>query len=357
MMPEQEENPVVESTDEEEVTVQKVENGSAPAESADVPTTPAEAKPETEVNVQSGGEITESVGSQEVVAADAAATVLETTQDTPTTTETNAQSAEEWNASFQRVYEKSLQAKEEGTAFYKAQQFMSAKVKYAEAMASAQNQSGDFSNEQRALVFEMSLTCSSNMSLCSWSLNEYQECIIHGRNTLLLIGAIESKMSESMIWEELQKKGMTIQKLTSLKLKAYRIVGKAEMEKNDIEAAKSDLEAALSVCDDPKLTKELTDLIQRCTKKLAQQSKKEKSMWKKAFDTNNKIPDDEPISSPNSPVGPLKSSSFKGSSTPKKNTSDNDNVTSNSYDYALPLLIVGALGVAGIAAWWWRKRR
>jgi hypothetical protein len=138
MMPEQEENPVVESTDEEEVTVQKVENGSAPAESADVPTTPAEAKPETEVNVQSGGEITESVGSQEVVAADAAATVLETTQDTPTTTETNAQSAEEWNASFQRVYEKSLQAKEEGTAFYKAQQFMSAKVKYAEAMASAQ---------------------------------------------------------------------------------------------------------------------------------------------------------------------------------------------------------------------------
>jgi tetratricopeptide (TPR) repeat protein len=329
------------------------ENDFAPMEASYSPIAENESNPEIE-DKQINGEVTEPVESQDV-AVDTA--VTEKSVDVPPAIDANAKSVEDWNASFQRVYEKSLRAKEEGTAFYKAQQFMSAKVKYAEAMASVQNQNGDFSNEQRALIFEMSLTCSSNMSLCSWSLNEYQECIIHGRNTLLLIGAIESKMSESAIWEEMQKKGMTIQKLISLKLKAYRIVGKAEMEKNDIEAAKSDLEAALSICDDPKLTKELTDLIQRCTKKLAHQSKKEKSMWRKAFDTNNKTPDDKPISSPNSPVRPLKSSGFQGSPASKRNSPDNNNVISNSYDYALPLIIVGALGVAGIAAWWWQKRR
>ncbi len=41
-------------------------------------------------------------------------------------------------AAFQAVYEKALETKEQGTAFYKAQQFTSAKVKYAEAMASIQ---------------------------------------------------------------------------------------------------------------------------------------------------------------------------------------------------------------------------
>lgn len=41
-------------------------------------------------------------------------------------------------ARFQAVHEKALEAKDQGTSFYKAQQFTSAKVKYGEALASIQ---------------------------------------------------------------------------------------------------------------------------------------------------------------------------------------------------------------------------
>ena len=260
-------------------------------------------------------------------------------------------------ARFQAVHEKALEAKDQGTSFYKAQQFTSAKVKYAEALASIQNQSGDFTNEQRAIIFEMSLTCSSNLALCSWSLNEFQECIVHGRNTLLLIQAIESKLSDSQIWEELVKKGMSKQKLTSLKLKALRIIGKAEFEKGDYDDSKNDLEAALRFSEDAKVTKELNDLLQKCQKKIAQQSKKEKSMWKKAFETNNKVPDSEDVLTPPvSPTRPKPSTSVPTSNKSDAPPSNDGALTTPSYFQWIWLPAV-LIGVSAFGAWWYRRRR
>lgn len=152
---------------------------------------------------------------------------------------------------------------------------------------------------------------------------------------------------------------MTAQKLTALKLKAYRIIGKAEYEKNDYEAAKSDLEDALKICDDQKTMKELNDLIQRCTKKIAQQSKKEKSLWKKAFETNNKVPDDdEPLSLPTTPTRANPSSFSKNSSTSKGSSKDeNKGTVSKNYDFTWPLIISTAAIGAAAAFWWLRYKR
>lgn len=118
----------------------------------------AENEPNPEIgDKQINGEVTEPVESQDV-AVDTA--VTEKSVDIPPAIDANAQSVEDWNASFQRVYEKSLRAKEEGTAFYKAQQFMSAKVKYAEAMGSVQ-----VSN----IRFILLQSTNSYFSLLSWN--------------------------------------------------------------------------------------------------------------------------------------------------------------------------------------------
>lgn len=172
-------------------------------------------------------------------------------------------------------------------------------------------------------------------------------------------------MSDSMIWEELQKKGMTSQKMSALKLKAHRIVGKSQLEKGDYVDAKNELEAALKLCDDQKLSKELNDLIQRCAKKISQQSKKEKSMWKKAFETNNKVADDAtetvvPLSPSKSNVSNSRSKENTASSDFSNHSaqSPDDGTLSNSYDYTWPLLLTAtAIGAAGLAFWWMRRRR
>lgn len=171
-----------------------------------------------------------------------------------------------------------------------------------------------------------------------------------------MIQAIESKLSDSQIWEELVKKGMSKQKLTSLKLKAHRIIGKAEFEKGDYEESKSDLEAALRFSEDAKVTKELNDLLQKCQKKISQQSKKEKSMWKKAFETNNKVPDSEDnLTPPVSPTRPKPSTSAP-TSNKSDTSSSNDGALTKPSNFPWLLLTVAAVGAAGMF-WWLRRRR
>lgn len=176
----------------------------------------------------------------------------------------------------------------------------------------------------------------------------------------MLIQAIESKLSDSQIWDELVKKGMSKQKLTSLKLKALRIIGKAEFEKGDYDDAKGDLEAALRFSEDAKVTKELNDLLQKCQKKIAQQSKKEKSMWKKAFETNNKVPDSEDILTP--PVSPTrpKPSASAPTSNKSNSSSSNDGALTTPSNFLWdwwPLIGVCALGAVGLWFKYFRRNR
>jgi uncharacterized coiled-coil protein SlyX len=151
---------------------------------------------------------------------------------------------------------------------------------------------------------------------------------------------------------------MSKQKLTALKLKALRIIGKAEFEKGDYDDAKSDLEAALRFSEDAKVTKELNDLLQKCQKKIAQQSKKEKSMWKKAFETNNKVPDSEDVLTPPvSPTRPKPSASSAPTSNKSNTPSSNDGaLTTPSYFQWIWLPAV-LLGFGAFGAWWYRRRR
>lgn len=163
---------------------------------------------------------------------------------------------------------------------------------------------------------------------------------------------------------------MTLQKLKLLKAKNARIVGKAEFEKGDFNESKKDLELALTVSEDAKTIKELNDLLSKCNKKISVQLKKEKSMWKKAFEVNNTVPD-EVVSPVASPVKPNQSQSVEKSvkedaqkRNEKKEEPDEDNgskgTVSKLYDYAFPFLFtfttLATVGYLGYSLWLRRRR-
>jgi hypothetical protein len=193
---------------------------------------------------------------------------------------------------------------------------------------------------------------------------------------LILIQALESNPADTTIWIELQKIGMTMQKVKELKLKAYRIIGKSKMKLNDFSSAKEDLEYALKFSDDQTTTKVLNELIAECTKKIALQLKKEKSIWKKAFETNAIIPDDsnntmtpaeldgKKSSLNESPRKPNTLQKKKENSMEKSNNNENEN-SSNSWSLLSPnyssLWVFGTIGIlvglGSIGYYWSRKRR
>lgn len=161
---------------------------------------------------------------------------------------------------------------------------------------------------------------------------------------------------------------MTLQKLKLLKAKNARIVGKAEFEKGDFNESKKDLELALTVSEDSKTIKELNDLLSKCNKKISAQLKKEKSMWKKAFEVNNTVPDEvvspvvSPVkSNPSQSIEKKKKEDSKERSNEKKEPEDNNNGTvSKIYDYAFPFLFtfttLVTVGYFGFSFWAKRRR-
>lgn len=168
--------------------------------------------------------------------------------------------------------------------------------------------------------------------------------------SLTLLDALESKIP-SELWQHMQSLGYSEEKLADLKLKAYRIRGKAEVKRGNFDDAKQNFEAALKLSRVEKITKELDDLLMEVVKKRASEKKKEKALWQKAFNKRDAgVDDDEPEAA--SPAKPVRQDKPKPSTAAKEGT-----VTAQSGFSLTSFLGISVLGVGvGLAIWWLRKR-
>jgi uncharacterized coiled-coil protein SlyX len=103
-----------------------------------------------------------------------------------------------------------------------------------------------------------------------------------------------------------------MEKLREQKVKAWRIIAKAEIKRQNFEEAERILKSSIAICVNDKTAKELNDMLVDVTKKLDQVKKKEKSMWQKAFKKGS----DESIASdvPSPAVSPKRQNSSSESS-------------------------------------------
>ena len=225
-----------------------------------------------------------------------------------------------------------------------------------------------------------------------------------------MINALSSRIGESEIWKLLLARGWTEEKLKrDMKKKSLFLLGKAEYFNLDSSNAIVHLQEALDVLNSygsnganpgsipgsngsnsptapglaTKEVDEIKDLLSKAKARQANESKKEKSMWSKAFKDNNTAPDDDgnPITNDTDTTG----SNNKGGGVPKDldikldmnkliaeaptssaststtntNTSASDNNNSNNNalmttDSYMPLIIMCVSSIVGVLGVGWR---
>jgi hypothetical protein len=239
-----------------------------------------------------------------------------------------------------------------------------------------------------------------------FSRNVSELFLYFGRNELIrlicfktvnLVEALERQGFDNVVWKALQDTGVGVEKLKEWKLKVVRLIAKSEIKRKNYVEAKTALENAITLTSNDKFLKELNELLADTQKKLAQEKKKEKSMWQNAFKkrSEQKEEDEPPTaqssSSPTSPMG----NSNGGSFSPKAGaTNGNDSDEKLKYfdsemakfqtnkkvekktaqpkpaeetrvwkpddlfasKYFNTFLFMGTVGVLGTLAFWWSKR-
>lgn len=163
--------------------------------------------------------------------------------------------------------------------------------------------------------------------------------------SLSLLDALEGKVPASDLWKSMLTLGYSEEKLSEMKLKAYRIKGKAELKRGRLEEAKQNLELALKLSKNDKVTKELDDLLMDVVRLQSSEKKKEKALWKKAFKKRDAEAEEELPSPAKPPLSPKKSVEKKPiSSEVSKPTS------SSLFSWGLPTWVAFSLFASAAAA-------
>ena len=173
--------------------------------------------------------------------------------------------------------------KDEAGNLFRAKDFEGAKLKYLEALNAMKHLGEGLDNDQKAVVFELTVPCHNNLALCSLQIHEYNEAAIYARNGIMLVSAIEERIESGKVWQELLSRGMTEKKLKNeWKKKSYFLAGKADLMRREYDTSVSNLEEALKLTlqDDTSSTAaaeeaKLKELLQIATKKRTAELKKQ----------------------------------------------------------------------------------
>jgi tetratricopeptide (TPR) repeat protein len=188
--------------------------------------------------------------------------------------------------------DKAVTLKNDAATHFKKEKFQDAQKAYLTALETMNKMGYDMPDPFRAEVLEHTIPCHNNIALCCIKQKNYDEAKIYANNGVMLIDAMETQISKgSKVWEEFQKRGMTLEKLTKdWKKKSLFYKGKACLLQRDYDGACENFDLALRlVKDDPALTKqskELSDFLAQAKKLKAVAERKEKDTWKKAFSKN-----------------------------------------------------------------------
>lgn len=222
---------------------------------------------------------------------------------------------------IEKMVRNSIALKDEAGTLFRSKDFEGARAKYLEALNAMKYLGEGLDNEQKAIVFELTVPCHNNLALCSLQMHDYSEASIYARNGIMLVSAIEDRIDSGKVWQHLVARGMTEKKLKNeWKKKSYFLAGKADLMRREYAAAVTNLEAALklTVHDDSAQSTavaeeaKLRELLQIATKKRSAELKKEKNTWAKAFEKNNKEPEPAPQSHSQPQPGSSSSSSGEG---------------------------------------------
>jgi len=160
---------------------------------------------------------------------------------------------------------------------------------------------------------------------------------------------LEGKIPNSELWASLMSLGYSEEKIADLKIKAYRVSGKAEMKRGNLDDAKQQFEAALKLSRNETVTKELDDLLLEVVKKRSSEKKKEQALWQKAFSKRD-LEVEEGDTDKKSPTKPRAAS---------KTVPKDEGVVAKPSSFSFsPIFGFGVLAtlMAGAAFFWMRRR-
>ena len=106
------------------------------------------------------------------------------------------------------------------------------------------------SNEVRADLVVVMITCSNNAGTCSVQLHKWDEAIKFAKNALVLLDALHPKRG-SKIHTILNRDGFTDSKIFGeWRVKSYLVMARAHFERKDYEAASAALQGATAILDE-----------------------------------------------------------------------------------------------------------
>lgn len=208
------------------------------------------------------------------------------------------------SSSFESKLKRCIELKNNGTAFYKLQDFENALIMYTNALSVITYMGDKLSNDEKASLMEQSVPCHNNMSLCSLKLNKWAYCVLYANIAIQLISSLEAQIPQgSKVWECLQERGVDMDTLLKKwKKRSYYLAGKGYTGALELKNAKESYQQALQlIVNDSeyvKETSELTKLIADTSKKIAKENRIEKKMWTKAFSGSGEEEEKTPVSSP-----------------------------------------------------------
>jgi len=209
--------------------------------------------------------------------------------------------------SVPEMLEKSRRLKGEGTELFKTKQYKEACVKYnlaASALGTNEGTSlGDFTDEERASVFELSVPLHNNIARCYMQMGSANESYVFALNGYRLVDALERKTSSgdgsSKVMDALIKLG-TIKSVDHMKKDWKRvsmlIMGRAKLALKEFDLASKVFKEGLALIESDEAYKdkadELKKLINICARDKKTYKDKEKAAYSKGFSpkTKNKAP-------------------------------------------------------------------
>jgi tetratricopeptide (TPR) repeat protein len=253
------------------------------------------------------------------------------------------------------VYEKvehGQELKNEATAFFQRKEYEKALNVYSHAVDAVRyvQHKKDSSNEVRADLLVLMITCSNNAATCCTQLQKWDDSIKFAKSALSLIEALEEKKGKK-IHTFLNQEGFSDMKIFGeWKVKSYLITGRSLSEKGESAEAMDVLKKAQDVIlsftsnipeGDPSVKplllngKEVKKLYAICKDKKKAQLQKEKqraqAMFAKPALDKNEIKDGKPPTetAPISPSAspPVSAAAQQSPKKPKKNVSFAENLT------------------------------
>jgi hypothetical protein len=155
-----------------------------------------------------------------------------------------------YEMSVEEKIEHAMEIKEKATKTFAAKEYGDALELYARAVDTVRyvQHKANSSNEMRADLLLVMITCCNNAATCCLQLHAWDRAQKFGKNALLLIDALYDKKGKSKIHDLLNREGVSDSQIFGTwKVKSCLVIARGLAEKHDTEEAVKTLKTAVDV--------------------------------------------------------------------------------------------------------------